>query len=74
MLRVTVGNNVKKCNVIVSPEATPRQVFEENGIDYTKGAALDGATLMAGEMDKTFADFGVGESCFLTAVTKQDNA
>ena len=30
--------------------------------------------LSAGEVNKTFADFGVTEKCYLTSVAKLDNA
>ena len=35
---------------------------------------LDGTTLKAGDLNKTFADFGVTDSCYLLAVAKADNA
>ncbi len=75
MIRVTVGNTVKRENVIVNSNTTLRKVLEDAGIDYTKGGLnLDGSTLNAGDIDKTFADFGVTEKCFLLQVVKADNA
>ena len=75
MIRVTVGNTVKRENVIVNSNTTLRKVLEDAGIDYTKGGLnLDGSTLNAGAIDKTFADFGVTEKCFLLQVVKADNA
>ena len=75
MLKVTVSNNVKRNSVIVSSDTTLRQVLETNEIDYTRGLVnLDGAPLMAGDLDKTFADFGIAEKCFLSAIVKTDNA
>ncbi len=74
-VKVTVGNNVKRVSDTVSDTATLREVLENNGIDYTRGAmTLDGATLQPGDLDKTFADFGITEKCWLLAVTKADNA
>ena len=73
MIRVTVGNTVKRENVIVNSNTTLRKVLEDAGIDYTKGGLnLDGSTLNAGDIDKTFADFGVTEKCFLLQVVKAD--
>ena len=73
MIRVTVGNTVKRENVIVNSNTSLRKVLEDAGIDYTKGGLnLDGSTLNAGDIDKTFADFGVTEKCFLLQVVKAD--
>lgn len=75
MIKVVVGNNVEKNSVIVDSQATLRQVLEGEGIDYTRGQMhLDGVTLRAGDLDKTFADFGVTEKCYLLNVAKADNA
>lgn len=75
MVKVTVGNNVKRESVIVSDEATLREVLESTGVDYTHGVMhLDGCSLQAGDLDKSFAEMGVGESCFLLNVVKADNA
>lgn len=75
MVKVIVGNNVKRNTVIVDGSATLRSVLEGNGVDYTKGmTSLDGATLGAGDLDKTFGDFGITEKCYLLNVVKADNA
>lgn len=75
MIKVVVGNNVKRETVIVESSATLRNVLEDAGIDYTRGAMhLDGASLCAGDLDKTFADFGIADKCFLLNVVKADNA
>lgn len=75
MIKVVVGNNVDKKRVVVDENVTLRSCLEENGIEYTRGMMhLDGATLRPGDLDKTFADFGITEKCFLLAVTKTDNA
>ena len=75
MIKVFVGNNVERKSDIVEPTKTLRQVLEANEIDYTRGVMhLDGASLEAGDLDKTFADFGITEKCFLLNVVKADNA
>jgi len=75
MIKVTVGNNLKKESVIVDGNDTLRKVIEDAGIDYTRGMmTLDGATLMPGDLDKKFSDFGIAEKCFLLNVVKADNA
>lgn len=75
MIKVTVGNNVKRDSKIVNPERTLRSVLEEANIDYTRGVMhLDGSSLQPGDLDKTFASFGITEKCFLLNVVKADNA
>lgn len=75
MIKVTVGNNVKRESVIVNENTTLRAVLEDNGIDYTSGTLhLDGSSLKPGEIDKTFADLGITEKCYLLNVVKADNA
>ena len=75
MIKVIVGNNVERKSDIVEPTKTLRQVLEENEIDYTRGVMHhDGSSLNPGDLDKTFADFGINEKCFLLNVVKADNA
>ena len=75
MIKVTVGNTVKREVNIVPSDQTLRQTLEDAGIDYTRGIMhLDGATLPAGSLDKTFDDFNITDSCYLLNVVKADNA
>lgn len=75
MIQVIVGNNMGRKNVIVDENTTLKKVLEENNVDYTVGmTSLDGATLGAGELNKTFAELGVTEKCYLLNVVKADNA
>jgi len=75
MIKVTVGNNVKREAVIVDENSTLRTVLENNGVDYTTGVMhLDGSSLNPGDLDKTFAEFGITEKCYLLNVVKADNA
>lgn len=75
MIKVVVGNNVSRETQIVDSTVTLRQVLEDANIDYTRGTMhLDGATLQPGDLDKTFADFGIADKCFLLNVVKADNA
>lgn len=75
MVKVTVGNNVKRESVIVPGSSTLRSVLEDKNIDYTRGTMhLDGSTLQPGDLDKTFESFGITEKCFLLNVVKADNA
>jgi len=75
MIKVTMGNNVKRKDEILDENTTLRQALEEAGIDYNRGTMnLDGSPLCPGDLDKTFADFGITNKCFLLNVVKADNA
>ena len=75
MIKVTIGNNVKRKTEILDENTTLREALEDAEIDYTAGIMnLDGSTLNPGDLDKTFADFGITEKCYLLNVVKADNA
>jgi hypothetical protein len=75
MIRVTIGNNVKRSTAILDEGITLRQALEEAEIDYGRGTTnLDGCTVGPGDLDKTFAEMGITEKCFLLNVAKADNA
>ena len=75
MIKVTVGNNVERTSVIVDENVTLKSVLEQVEFDYSRTSMnLDGTTLRAGDINKTFADFGITDSCYLLAVAKADNA
>ena len=75
MIKVTVGNNVERNSVIVDENVTLKSVLEQVEFDYSRTSMnLDGTTLKAGDLNKTFADFGITDSCYLLAVAKADNA
>lgn len=75
MIKVTIGNNISRNSVIIDENTTLRNALEDAGVDYTIGmTSLDGSTLAPGDLDKTFADFGITEKCYLLNVVKADNA
>jgi len=70
-----MGTNVTRVSPIIDENTTLRNALNDAGIDYSRGVwHLDGASLNPGDMDKTFASFGVTEECFLLSVVKADNA
>lgn len=73
MIKVIIGNNVKRETKIIDENKTLRQTLEEAGVDYTRGSVnLDGATLTPGDLDKSFAQHGITEKCYLLQVIKAD--
>ena len=75
MIKCTIGNNVRRNSVMIDENTTLRNALENAGIDYSVGmTSLDGTTLQPGDLDKTFAQFGITEKCYLLNVVKADNA
>lgn len=75
MIQVTIGTNTNRVRKTIDPSMTLRTLLEENGINYTSGQLhLDGCALAPGDLDRSFSDFGITESCYLLSVVKADNA
>lgn len=80
MIQVRIGNNLERNTYNLSLDTTLREAFEGAGVDYSVGInSLDGATLKAGDLNKTFADFGYSAEeghnrATLVSVVKADNA
>lgn len=75
MINVTFVNNLHRNTYPVDPNTTLRSALEAHNIDYTTGQTkLDSSPLEPGDLDKTFADFGIAEKCYLVNIAKQDNA
>lgn len=75
MVSVVITNNTNRETVIVPDSQTVRQTLENAGVDYTRGATrMDGSSLGVGDLDKTFAQLGITERCYLSQVVKADNA
>lgn len=80
MIRVTIGNNLKKTPYNLDPNTTLRTALDDAGLDYTVGMmTMDGSSLQPGDLDKTFAEFGYNgepghDKAFLLSVVKADNA
>lgn len=77
MVRVITGTTLKRNDPVTVPSTTTlKSVLEEGRIDYANARIhLDGSPLSAGDLNKTFADFGITEgTCFLLNVVKADNA
>lgn len=80
MIRVTIGNNLKRTNENFTPDTTLRAALEQAGVDFATGMiTLDGAVLNPGDLNKTFADLGYDgtedhNKCQLCVVAKAQNA
>ena len=75
MIELLFGTNTDRDSTVVSADTTPISIFEDNGIDYATGTTfLNGATLSAAEMNKTFRELGVSDKASLICVVKADAA
>ena len=75
MIKVIIGNNLSRKSVIIDENTIIKEALAANDVDYTRGVTtLDGATLTASEMNKSFAALGVTSDCMLLNVVKADNA
>ena len=75
MINVTVGNNTSRQTLIVADSKTLREIFDEAEVVYASASVnIDGCPLNIGDMDKTLAEMGVKDKCYLIAVTKTNNA
>ena len=75
MIRVIVGTTTQRNEKNYTAGTTIRTILEDNAIDYSVAQVmLDGASLKAGDMDKTLSDMNITEKCMLIAVVKAANA
>lgn len=74
MIKVRIQSNSIREEVIVPADTTVRKVLDDAGVNYAVAIVnIDGCPLKPGDLDKSFTDFGIKETCFLTAIVKQDN-
>ena len=75
MIQVIVGTTTTRNTKNYTADTTLRYILEDNAVDYSVAQVmLDGASLQAGDMDKTLADMNVTEKCMLIGVVKASNA
>jgi len=74
MIQVKVGTNANRTTTVVSPDKTPKEILNDAGVDYSRATVhLDGVGLSTKDMNTSLTDLGVKDSCYIIAVTKQDN-
>jgi len=75
IINVTIGTNLNRTQISVTSDKTIRQLLEENGINYaTTTIFIDGVTVQLGDMDKSLAELGITNSCYIIAAQKTENA
>ena len=75
MVKVTLITNNPRKTVFVPETKTVKQILDENEVNYGSAAtAVDGATLNAGEINKTLAELGVEDKVVISVLAHKDNA
>lgn len=77
MISINVRTNTTRRTVSVDVTSTPRDVFNELGVDTsTSMVNLDGAILSAADFGKTFEELRIadGSTANLNAIVKADGA
>ena len=74
-INVTVADNFDKKTYPIDDSKVIKNFLDEVQFDYTKGVPyMDGAALMPGDINKSFAEFGCSGRVYLTRIIKTDNA
>ena len=75
MVKVTLGTNTSRKTVIAEKTAIIKDILTEYNVDYTTSTIhLDGVPVTASEMNSSFEDLGIVDTCFLVGIVKADNA
>jgi len=75
MIQITLISNNGRKQINVSEDSTIREVLDQQHINYSVGVTqIDGCSLRPGDLDKTFAEHGIEDACYLSVVVKADNA
>lgn len=75
MVKITLITNAGRKTIIASEDKTLREIYEENEVNYEACTnTIDSVPLKIGDMDKTLQQLGVGETCRMSSVVKQDCA
>lgn len=71
MIQVTLGTNTDRTKILADPSKTPREILEENNIEYASGnIRLDSNPIGGSELDMSLNELGVNEKCYLIVVVK----
>jgi hypothetical protein len=75
MVKVTLITNNPRKTVFAEETKTVKQILDENDVSYGNAAtAVDGATLNAGEINKTLDELGIKEKVVISVLAHKDNA
>jgi len=74
-IQVQVGTSTNRNTILIDDGETLKTAFERQRISLNGASVyLDGATIQAGDLNKTFSALGCKDTAILTAIAKLDNA
>jgi sulfur carrier protein ThiS len=73
MIQVLIGTNLNRKQITVDPSRTVKDVLQSENIEYSKGGIhLDGESLDANSLNKSFTELGIKDECILVSIIKAD--
>jgi len=75
MIKVISGTSLNKVELVIDANTTIMEAAEKANLNVAAGGiTLNGSVVGGGDFNKTFADYGVTDKCYLLQVVKADNA
>ena len=74
MITVTLNANGRRTTVLADENKKISEFISEQGLNPNVVPYLDGAPITTAQMDKTFAELGIEDTCIISSVVKTNNA
>lgn len=75
MIKVTFGTNATRTTIMVDESKGIKEFLGEQQVSLQNvNVTIDGCSLSVNDLQKTFEEYGIKESCSLYAITKADGA
>ena len=75
MIKVISGTSLNKTELVLDPSTTILEAAEQANLNVAAGGiTLNDSVVGSADFNKTFADYGVTDKCYLLQVVKADNA
>ena len=74
MITVTLNANGRRTTVLASTDKKLSEFIAEQNLNSSVVPYLDGAPITAVQMNKTFAELGIEDTCVISSVVKTNNA
>ena len=74
MITVTLNANGRRTTVLAAADKKLSEFIAEQNLNSSVVPYLDGAPITAAQMNKTFAELGIEDTCVISSVVKTNNA
>lgn len=74
MITVTLNANGRRTTVLTAADKKLSEFIAEQNLNSSVVPYLDGAPITAAQMNKTFAELGIEDTCVISSVVKTNNA